>query len=897
MVMDCRRSTLKILYWNARGVQSKTIETFDYLVVNGIDVALFQETNLKPGHSFTHSDYSCYRLDRLDARCGGVAIAIRKTIRHSLLPSFNLQIIECIGVNVESTDGPINLISPYFPGTDVSRQAMIDYKDDIKKLTRLNESYLICGDLNAKHRLWNCKKGNRAGAIIYELLGNGRFTISHPPEPTHYPSQRGYTPSTIDIVLTNGKHGMTQPTIASPGLFSDHQPVEFFLHCDSKKHTPSHYIPCYHKANWKLYQQYLNEQIDISNFSLEKMTSPAEVDLMIDKLTIAIQEAKQLAVPLVQPHFSKIVFPDELRAKIHLRKTLGRIWNRYHRPVTKALINYLSSSIKSDINFLRNHRFSLLLENINSRDGGPNKLWKTAKIIKNQVKYTPPLKVDGNVLLTDLEKAEALSNQFSKSHEITIDYVNRSTDTDVQNSMSFLNNCGPNEMDAAILTKPAEVKETVRRLKNNKAPGQDRIPNILLKKLPLKAFVYITYIINSCIYLSYFPDCWKEADVTAVPKPAKDLSKPQSYRPISLLNAMSKVFERIMLNRIDKLDETLDTIPDFQFGFRKFHSTVHQAYRLTHHIRTGFMNGMSTGMVLFDGEKAFDTIWHDGLIHKMLKFGYPIYLVRLIQSFLKGRKFRVKVNKTKSESKSIPAGVPQGSCLSPKLYNLYISDFPLMKDILVAYFADDLAILTTSKSRDLIQKRLQVAISKIHSYLTKWKLKINPDKTQAIYFTRRRKQEFLPNRKLTVNNIEVEWLTQVKYLGITFDKKLNFSNHVTNVIQKTQKYIKIFYPFTSRKAKLFKKTKILLFKVVFQAIMRYGAPVWQSCAATHKNKLQIQQNKILKMAMDLPFHFSTVKLHQITKVKKIANILVEQTIKFKDNCRQSTNPLISEMID
>lgn len=895
--MDYRNSALKILYWNARSVQNKSFEIFDYLDNNGIDVALFQETHLKPNHSFSHSNYSSYRLDRLNESCGGVAIAVRRTIRHSLLPSFNLKIIECVGISIETTTGSVNLISPYFPGTDVSRQAMMDFKYDIGKLTSPNNSYFICGDLNAKHRFWNCKKGNRAGAIIYDLLGNGHFTISHPFEPTHYPTQRGYTPSTIDVVLTNGKHNMTQPTIASPGLFSDHQPVEFFLHCDSTRHTPSHYIPCYHMANWKLYQQHLNNLIDTANFSLEKMTSTKEVDLMIEKLTTAIMEAKDLAIPLVKPHFSKIVFPDELKVKIHLRKTLGRIWNRYHRPATKTLINYLSNSIKANIDFLRNRRFGLLLVNVNSRGDGSKKLWKTAKIIKNQIKYTPPLQADGRVFLTDSEKADALGDQFSKSHEITLNYRNRAVDSEVRKSIAFLSNCPPNELDAAVLTKPAEVKETVKRLKNNKAPGQDQIPNILLKRLPLKAFVYITYIFNSCIFLSYFPDCWKEAVVTAVPKPEKDLSKPLSYRPISLLNALSKIFERIILNRFDKCDDTLNTIPDFQFGFRRFHSTVHQAYRLTRYIRNGFVNGMSTGMVLFDGEKAFDTIWHDGLIHKLVKFGYPIYLIKLIQSFLKGRRFQVKVNKSKSGSRIIPAGVPQGSCLSPRLYNLFISDFPSLKDIIVAFFADDLAILTTSKSRNMIQKRLQGAINKIHSYFQKWRLKINPDKTQAIYFTRRRKQKFLPNRKLTVNNIEVDWLTQVKYLGITFDKKLNFSQHVTNVIQKTQKYVKIFYPFISRKSKLFKKTKIILFKVVFQAIMRYAAPVWQRCATTHKNKLQTQQNKILKMAMDLPFHFSTVKLHKITMVQPISDILDKQTLQFKTNCQQSSNPLITEMFD
>lgn len=887
---------LKILYWNARSVQNKILETFDYLVDHNVDVAIFQETNLKPKHSFSHNDFKCYRLDRLDRTCGGVAIAVRNSHCHSLMPSLNTKIIETIGVSIKTTVGTIDLISSYFPGTDTSRAAMIDFKRDIQALTRSNNSYFICGDLNAKHRFWNCKRGNRAGAIIYELLGNGQFTISNPPEPTHYPTQRGYQPSTIDIVLTNGRHDITQPAIAAPGLFSDHKPVEFYLHCDSVKHTPNHYIPCYKKANWKLYQQYLNQHIDTSNFSLENITSTHEVDVMIERLTTVIKEAKELSVPLIRPHYTNIIFPDELKAKIQLRKTLGRYWNRHHRPVTKSLINYLSKSIASDIDWLKNRRFGLMLENVNTRDGS-NKLWKTAKIIKNQIKYTPPLKSNGKVFLTDNEKAEALSDQFAKSHEITLNYRNRKIDKEVGDSINLLHSSPPNAMDAAILTKPTEIRCSIKRLKNKKAPGPDQIPNVLLKKLPLKAIVFITYIFNACLHLSYFPDNWKEAVVTAIPKPEKDLSIPVSYRPISLLNSLSKIFEKIMLNRIDKHIEALNIVPNIQFGFREFHSTTQQAFRIARHIKIGFSNKMSTGMVLFDGEKAFDTIWHDGLIHKLMKFNFPIYLVRLIDSFLRNRKFKVKINQSFSRSKNIPAGVPQGSRVSPKLYNLFLSDFPELSDIITAFFADDLAILTQSMSPNNIQTKLQKAINKIHSYFTRWRLKINSEKTQAIFFTKRRKEEFLPNRKLKVDNVEIEWVSRIKYLGIIFDKKLIFADHVTSVIQKAQKYIKIFYPFICRKSKLFKKTKIILFKVVFQSIMRYASPVWHGCADTHKKRLQTQQNKILKMMMDLPFYFSTTKLHRVTKVEPICDLMDKQYSKFRDTCQQSTNPLITDLID
>lgn len=153
-----------------------------------------------------------------------------------------------------------------------------------------------------------------------------------------------------------------------------------------------------------------------------------------------------------------------------------------------------------------------------------------------------------------------------------------------------------------------------------------------------------------------------------------------------------------------------------------------------------------------------------------------LFNVRLIRSFLKDREFKVRVNRSVSRSKTILSGVPQGSRVTPKLYNLLLSDFPELIDI--AFFADDLAILITSKSRNKIQTWWKKAINKIRLHYKRWRLKINPDKTQSIFFTKKRKATYLPNRKLTVGNVKVEWLSKVKYLGNIFDKKLFFADHI-----------------------------------------------------------------------------------------------------------------------
>ena len=208
--MASQTNNQKILYWNAQSIHPKRSEIFDYLCENKIDVALFQETWLKPNLGFDHPLYHCYRLDRIDAKCGGVAIVILKTISHKLLPNFTTTIIESIGIEIETTTSPIKLISAYYPGTNETTNTRAWFKNDISALTNSSGSYFICGDFNARHRFWNCARRNNRGTDLYEAMSNGRFIVMYPPYPTHHPTQRRCQPSTIDIILTNGIHDMSQ---------------------------------------------------------------------------------------------------------------------------------------------------------------------------------------------------------------------------------------------------------------------------------------------------------------------------------------------------------------------------------------------------------------------------------------------------------------------------------------------------------------------------------------------------------------------------------------------------------------------------------------------------------------------------------------------------------------
>lgn len=305
---------------------------------------------------------------------------------------------------------------------------------------------------------------------------------------------------------------------------------------------------------------------------------------------------------------------------------------------------------------------------------------------------------------------------------------------------------------------------------------------------------------NACLKLAYFPIKWKHATVVAIPKAGKDITNPSNYRPISLLNSLSKTFERIILARLNRHLELHSTMPHEQFGFKSGHSTVHQLVRISQRVKQGFANGQSTGMVLLDVEKAYDSVWQEAIVYKLQRAHCPQYLVKIIHSFLTDRTFQVSVQGYKSSTRPIPYGVPQGAVLSPILYNVFTADVLKVDGVVYAFFADDTAFFATDKDPQIILCKLQHAQNTLEAYQRRWRIKTNTTKSQAIFFTQKRAPRNLPNRSIVVNGHPVEWSNQANYLGMILDTKLKFDKHIINCTTKVDRATKALYSLVNRRS-------------------------------------------------------------------------------------------------
>jgi hypothetical protein len=401
--------------------------------------------------------------------------------------------------------------------------------------------------------------------------------------------------------------------------------------------------------------------------------------------------------------------------------------------------------------------------------------------------------------------------------------------------------------------------------------------------------------------LAYFPVKWKNAKVVPILKPDKNPSDASSYRPISLLSSISKLFEKIILTRMMLHINENSIFADEQFGFRHGHSTTHQLLRVTNLIRSNKSEGFSTGVALLDIEKAFDSVWHEGLIVKLKKFNFPIFIIKIIQNYLTNRTLQVSYQNFKSDQLPIKAGVPQGSILGPILYNIFTSDLPdLPQGCQKSLFADDTGLSAKGKSLRVICSRLQKSLDIFATYLQKWKISPNASKSQLIIFPHKPRAAFLKpsNRHIvTLNGLSIPWSNQVKYLGLTLDQKLTFKDHIEGIQTKCNKYIKCLYPLINRRSKLCMKNKLLIYKQVFRPAMLYAVPIWSSCCTTRKKTLQRIQNKILKMILKLPPWYSTTEIHRISNVETLEQMSNKITNSFRVKSLQSTIATINSLFD
>ena len=381
------------------------------------------------------------------------------------------------------------------------------------------------------------------------------------------------------------------------------------------------------------------------------------------------------------------------------------------------------------------------------------------------------------------------------------------------------------------------VCKTLKKCDPKKATGYDQVPPRILREGAEVIARPITYLYNESIRQSHFPSQHKSAEVGPLHKKEDVLIK-ENYRPVSILTSLSKIFEKITDNQLSTFKSSI--FSDILSAFRSGYNTQYVLMDLVEQWKEALDGSMSSGALLMDLSKAFDCIPHDLLIAKLYAYGMDKNSLTFFSSYLRNRKQRVKVQGQKSDWLYLTKGVPQGSILGPCLFNIFMNDFCWIFNLAkLGNYADDNTLIVTREHLHEVKEVLESEAGVAIQWFDENHMKANPSKFQFIPFS---KKESINSIKL--GECEIQPSNAVELLGITVDRKLNFSQHVEKIVKKAALKLNAL----RRKSKwLDTDVKKDYGRTFVLSNFTYCPMVWYFCNQSDKNAIEKIQERLLRL--------------------------------------------------
>lgn len=438
-------------------------------------------------------------------------------------------------------------------------------------------------------------------------------------------------------------------------------------------------------------------------------------------------------------------------------------------------------------------------------------------------------------------------------------------------------------------TDPIEIISIINSLRANAATGWDGISPVILKRYSSILAPVLNHIFNLCFQTATFPSPFKKAVIHPVFK-SGDKESVNNYRPIAVLTALSKVLERLINKRLVSYFDKFNVISPQQFGFRKNKSTTDAVQELTGYIVNKLNSHKKVLTIFLDLAKAFDTIPIPILLNKLDQLGIRGLQLQFFQSYLTNRTQMVKVGDHTSSELPICYGVPQGSILGPTLFLAFINDLcnlPISNAKIVS-FADDTALTFSADSWMELQNLAQDGFNSAYNWLLSHTLTLNTSKTKLITFSLTSKSQ--PKTPILIKAHSCQTFSQIslpcqcppitpvdniRYLGITIDKFLNYKTHVNLLTGRVRKLIYVF-----KNLRHVANSTIIrsVYHALCQSIVTYCITCWGGALKTTLKPLEIAHRAILKVASFKPISYPTTTLYKNWNVLNVRQHFILQTV-------------------
>ena len=815
------------------------------------DIIAITESWLTKTHSnedIMIENYLCFRKDRVHKRGGGLLIYTKNN-----LPCIRRQDLEhascCELLCIVITQGSykVLLCLCYRPPGQCAEEInnfLMDLQTCIDKAyAEKFDAIILTGDFNDRSVLFyedhlTSELGNKLRDLV---VGNNMFQLIK--EPTHFTENSAYI---LDLIITDSPGYINKSGLLDPICELHHVPVYANLSiCREKIPSKSREVWHYnnadieglnaalHDLDWK---NMIENNQDINN----TVTRFTETFISIAKQYIPVRKIniRSKDKPWVTPGLRKLM---------RLRNRWSGRYNKTGYAEHKIIRNIYRSRVKHELRRLKRNYFETQLNHLNNPELSCKKYWNIVKqLYGNKIKQPIPTLIDNNNYYVTDESKACLLNEYFAQQSIFVPPPNCHLP-----EFTYITDSRLESIDIT----PFKVSKILQRLPVKKASGPDQVNNTLLKLTADVICDPLANIFNKSLNTSLYPEDWKCANMSAVYKKGERYIK-DHYRPISLLSCISKVMERLVFESMYDYFISLGLLTKYNSGFKKNDSTVNQLITLVHNIYKSLDEKNDVCMVFLDVSKAFDKVYHEGLIFKLRQLGIEGKLLKWIKSYLTNRKQRVVLNGKMSDWKHTNAGVPQGSILGPLLFLVFVNDIVDSIDSKIFVYADDTSIMRPIKDPEYDFQILNSDLHTLSKWAKQWHVTFNCAKTECMIFSLKNKPPSYP--PLFLNNTIIKQVNHHTHLGLILDSKLTWKDHITKICTKASqritniKRIRYLIP---------RVTADNLYKTLVRPLLEYADVIFDNTSQLMKKKIDQVQREAIVMITCAYHRTQTVKLY------------------------------------
>ena len=842
---------LRIMQWNANGINTKTVELHQALVDLEVDICLIQESKLRQGTPTPHiPGYVTYRSDRKVTKAGGGLLSF---IKSSLIMD---KVYEGLKEGTEvhtfrirmSKNKWITISNVYCP--PVNSKGQVISTNVCTQLISTLPSSLIAGDFNAHNPLWDdVQPPDERGEHLSDWMMESNMNLLNTGEPTHVNVHTG-NGSTPDIAFCGSLwKGKVTWHVSEPIGSSDHLPIIMTI-----KSRIAHQSVMGVGARWKR-----------NNVKWELFTEAVEEDMKDlvpeDDLTKKILRFMDILYEAGMKHVGKSKPRKKLR-NIWISPTVRGLIkkrNRLRRDLKNSKQEWLQACRDTNeaIRESKQECWREVVEDTMSC-GDEGKMWNFIRTLNGTPDNNTPnevLVVNGKKLTSNKSKADAFIQQYADVSKLKF-----SKEDKVHNRQAKKMLSQPTVND--VTTEPFNMEEldaAIQKTRAKGAAGDDDIPPTFLKALGPKAKQELLDIFNRSFSEASIPQIWRFAVIIPLLKAGKSPSSLASFRPVSLTSCVVKTMERMVSRRLYQIAETRGMFSDLQAGFRRGRSCEDQILKMVQAIEDGFQKKKMhrSVLVLLDYSKAYDKVWQQRLLLSMSEQGVPMTFVRWLSAFLSNRLARVKFLGVSSKVRVMRQGLPQGAVLSPILFLFFIDNLAkeLPDGTLNALFADDVNVLATRRNKEEAVLAAQQTVNIIAEWSRQWKLDLNASKSEVSFFsTYTKESKWQPTIKLYNNEFQLLFDEGDEFcfnktprlLGVILDRQLSFGPQVDRVTAEATKKTKMLSALSGTDWGCGKRELRSLYYTFSRSKMLYAASSYQPwMSATQRKRMEVTQNKAL----------------------------------------------------